>query len=344
MTPVSHKIIWIRSDLPPEYDERKRIVTAALEAGFVDILIREEDQELKKLGRYNALVVSGDQVLMEGKPVGKIVEIHSAEDARKASEFRDKVDFLIVRARDWKVIPLENLIAEFQSSDTKILASASSPEEAKLFSETLEVGVDGIVVESSPSLIGEFSRTAGSVMKIDLVPVPVTAIRPLASGDRVCVDTCSILRIGEGMLVGSHSSCLFLIASESVESEYVAARPFRVNAGAVHSYILTPSGKTRYLSEIRSGDEVLAVDAEGNSRNVVVGRSKIERRPLILVEVDAGGERHAVIIQNAETIRLVTEDGPISISELKVGDRVLVHLEEGGRHFGQQVKETIKEI
>jgi 3-dehydroquinate synthase II len=343
MSTVKPKIIWVRSDLPERYEERKRIVASALETGFVDILIREEDQELRRLGRYDAFVVKEDEVLLDGEVVGRIVDIRSAEDASRASELKDRVEHLIIRAQDWKVIPLENLIAEFQGSKTKVLASASSPEEAKLFFETLEVGVDGIVIESA-SRLSEFLASPTGLAEIPLTALPVTAIRPLSSGDRVCVDTCSLLRIGEGMLVGSQSSCLFLIASESMESEYVASRPFRVNAGAVHAYILTPTGKTRYLSEIKSGDEVLAVDAKGGARNVVVGRSKIEKRPLILVEVEAEGERHATIVQNAETIRLVTEDGPVSISDLQVGDRVLVRLEEGGRHFGQAVRETIKEI
>lgn len=33
-------------------------------------------------------------------------------------------------------------------------------------------------------------------------------------GDRVCVDLCSLLRPGEGMLVGSFARALFLVHSE----------------------------------------------------------------------------------------------------------------------------------
>jgi 3-dehydroquinate synthase II len=145
------------------------------------------------------------------------------------------------------------------------------------------------------------------------------------------------------MLVGSQSNCLFLIQSEAMESEYVAARPFRVNAGAVHAYVLTADGKTKYLSEVKSGEEVMAVDTEGNSRSVVIGRSKIEVRPLLLVEVEADGKKFSTILQNAETIRLCTPIGAVSISELKVGQEVLVRLEQGGRHFGHAIKETIME-
>ena len=240
---------------------------------------------------------------------------------------------------------MENLIAEFQKSETRILAGAATPEEAKVFSRTLEVGVDGVVIEpKDASAIKEFKElTRSERPKIGLTSVKVTRIAPVNVGDRVCLDTCSLLRIGEGMLVGSQSNCLFLIQSEAMESEYVAARPFRVNAGPVHAYVLTADGKTKYLSEVTSGEELMAVDTEGDSRPVVVGRAKIEVRPLLLVEVESNGKKFTTILQNAETIRLCTPAGPVSISELRVGHEVLVRLEQGGRHFGHAIRETITE-
>jgi len=181
-------------------------------------------------------------------------------------------------------------------------------------------------------------------LAVPLVRGQVTAIRSLGLGDRVCVDTCSLLRDGEGMLVGNASSGLFLVHAETIESGYVAARPFRVNAGPVHAYILLPDGKTKYLSELRAGDEVLAVDATGRARSVIVGRVKIERRPLVLVEAEASGQSLSTIVQNAETIRFVTPGGgAVSVSALRAGDEVLLHLEEGGRHFGMRIQETIQE-
>jgi 3-dehydroquinate synthase II len=172
----------------------------------------------------------------------------------------------------------------------------------------------------------------------------VTRVEPVGSGDRVCVDTCSIMNIGEGMLIGSYSKGLFLVHSESMESEYVASRPFRVNAGPVHAYIMTPGNKTKYLSEIETGDEVLTVDQEGNTKNVIVGRVKIEKRPLMLVEAEYEKITLRTLLQNAETIRLVKEDGkPVSVAELKVGDKIMVYLDPDARHFGMAIEETIIE-
>jgi 3-dehydroquinate synthase II len=343
---MSAKMIWVRADLPDGYDERKKLVSSALEAGLVNLVLREEDQGLRRLGRFEALTVRGQDVYSGDEKVGTLVKISSPADLKKASALRDKVKNIIISARDWKVIPLENLIAEFQGSETRLLMSAATPEEAKLFLETMEKGADGIVIETGePAALRSFSALAAhGPGKMELVPITVSRIAPLTVGDRVCVDTCSLLNVGEGMLVGSQSSCLFLVSSESMESEYVASRPFRVNAGAVHSYVLTADGKTKYLSEMRGGDEVLAVDKDGSSRRVVVGRSKIERRPLLMIEAEEKGRRYSTIVQNAETIRMVTPEGPVSVSDLKAGQKVLVRLEAGGRHFGHSINETIMEI
>ena len=150
--------------------------------------------------------------------------------------------------------------------------------------------------------------------------------------------------LGEGMLVGSQANALFLIHSETLKNPYVETRPFRVNAGAVYAYIKVSRDKTKYLSELKSGDEVLIVNQKGETRQENVGRIKIERRPMLLLEAESGQETMSAILQNAETICLVDKEGkPISVSKLKVGDEVLVNREQGGRHFGIKVEERLVE-
>jgi len=340
------RVVWVRSDHLPTYEERKKMVSSALESGYVEIVVREEDKELKRIGRFDAIVLRGKDLILDEEKIGELVEVRSPEDLAKAMALKDKAESVLIEAKDWKVIPLENLIADFQRSKTRLIATAHTPEDAKLFFETLEVGVGGVALTpSSPAKLKDFQRIASQELpKLELVKATVTKISPLGVGDRVCLDTCSIMRVGEGMLIGSQSACMFLVNSESMESEYVAARPFRVNAGPVHAYVLTPSGKTRYLSELRGGDEVMAVDSEGKCRNVVIGRSKIERRPLLLLEVMIDERKFSTILQNAETIRMCTPSGPTSISDLKVGQEVLVRVEAGGRHFGTAITETITEV
>jgi len=179
--------------------------------------------------------------------------------------------------------------------------------------------------------------------RIELVAARVTAVKPVGMGDRVCVDTASMMTLGEGMLIGSQAKGLFLVHSESEDSPYVAARPFRVNAGAVHAYIKVGE-KTRYLSELKSGDEVTVISKDGSARSAIVGRSKIEKRPMMLIEAEAEGAQISTLLQNAETIKLVGSDGlPRPVTDLKAGDEVLVHLEKSARHFGMKIEESIVE-
>ncbi len=72
---------------------------------------------------------------------------------------------------------------------------------------------------------------------------------------------------------------------------------------------------------------------------------KIERRPLKLVELRAGEVGGSVAIQNAETITLLSpEEKMISVTEIRPGDKVLVHLPKSrARHFGRAVDEFIIE-
>ena len=89
---------------------------------------------------------------------------------------------------------------------------------------------------------------------------------------------------------------------------------------------------------------MLVVDYQGRTKPAVVGRVKVERRPLMLVAAEVGSREIATILQNAETIRLTRTNGEaVSIVTLKPGDEVLVALEETGRHFGHKIQETIVE-
>jgi 3-dehydroquinate synthase II len=284
------------------------------------------------------------------KPNAGYIEIRGKDYEQFAVNIADYSNYVIVIGKDWKVIPLENIIAELQHKDAKVIAGVQSAEEARTALETLEYGADGVLIDTDD--VSELKkavemRDASIIGTIPLTTARITKVEELEMGDRVCVDTCSLMVRGEGMLVGSQSFALFLVHSESEESPYVAARPFRVNAGAVYAYVLVGE-KTKYLSELKSGDDVLIVNAEGSARKAVVGRVKIEKRPLMLVEaeveVGVGMKRGcSIILQNAETIKLMGKDKPISVVDLKEGDEVLVHVTEVARHFGIAVEEAVIE-
>jgi 3-dehydroquinate synthase II len=147
------------------------------------------------------------------------------------------------------------------------------------------------------------------------------------------------MKKGEGILVGCQSLGLFLIEAEIHETPFVAPRPFRVNTGSIALYVLVKGDKTRYLSELKAGDDILIIDRKGSTRNTSICRIKIEWRPLIIIEAICDENKIKTILQNAETIRLMTKVGSISVKDIKKGDDVLVYIERGGRHFGTLVEE-----
>ncbi len=315
----------------------KEIATTAIESG-ADAVVVDHADDIKNLGRITTIAPDGD--LKIGTDVAE-VSITDKASENTAAGIKDK-KFVIVTTSDWTVIPLENLVAQ---SD-RIIAKVKDLKEAELAATVLERGVAGILLATKdPAVVRAVAqRMKAPAGQVTLVPFTVTKITPVGMGDRVCVDTCSMLEDGQGMLMGNTSSAMLLVHAETLENPYVAPRPFRVNAGAVHAYILLPDKKTAYLSDLAIGGSVLVADAKGKAHTAIVGRTKIERRPLLLVEAEAGGAKTSLILQNAETIRLVTEDGSaISVVHLKSGDRVMGCVLEGGRHFGIAVKETIIE-
>jgi len=325
--------VWVEP-----YD--KKIVTTSIESGATAVVIPDQSkaEEAKKLARTTVISPDGDLKL--GKDV-VYIKIEGKEDEERAAKLPPGIK-VIVETTDWTVIPLENLIAQRED----LYAVVRNSEEARVALETLEKGVTGVVLRTQD--LNEIKKTSRileeSQERLQLVTATIKRILPLGLGDRVCVDTTSLMKRGEGMLVGNSSGGMFLVHAETEENPYVASRPFRVNAGAVHMYIRVPGGKTKYLCELSAGDRVMIYDSEGKGRVAFVGRSKVERRPMILVEATAGDKRLSCILQNAETIRLTKPEGtPLSVAELKEGDEVLAYLEEAGRHFGMKVKETIIE-
>jgi 3-dehydroquinate synthase II len=315
----------------------KEIATTAIESG-ADALVVDRAEDVRRLGRITTVAPDGD--LKPGKEVIECTITDKTSEDKAAAQ--GKHTLIIVATTDWTVIPLENLVAQ---SD-KIIALVKDEKEARMALHVLEKGTYGILLKTdSPAMVKSVAAILKSPTdKVRLVPFKVTKIHPVGMGDRVCVDTCSLLSDGEGMLMGNTSSAMLLVHAETLENPYVAPRPFRVNAGAVHAYILQPDGKTAYLSDLAIGGQVLVTDGKGTAHTAIIGRTKIERRPLLLVEAEAGKAKVSLILQNAETIRLVGEDGKaISVVNLQKGDTIMGCTLEGGRHFGMAVKETIRE-
>jgi 3-dehydroquinate synthase II len=339
------KELWLEIDQNTSPQEKESLLSLAHENADV---ILENNQTSNHNGKLDICFLTDlnektlAQLKKEGKKTAMRVTIQGKEDENKAAKAAElSVDYVIINCLDWRVIPLENLIAKGRGK-SNLIAEVTTSEDAKLVLEALELGTDGVLLKTGSS--NELEKTIKLIKaqapKMALTTGKILSIKPIGSGARVCVDTVDLMVPGEGMLVGCQSAGFFLVEAEVNENPYVQSRPFRVNAGPASHYTLTSTQSTRYLSELKAGDEVLIISREGKVRLTNVGRSKIEFRPLILIEAQADDTKIKTILQNAETIRLVTPKASKPVTELKPNDEVLVHLAaKGGRHFGISVPE-----
>ncbi|ERG90358.1 MAG: putative alternative 3-dehydroquinate synthase [Haloquadratum walsbyi J07HQW1] len=280
-----------------------------------------------------------------GTETGAYVRILSEEYETLAETAAADASYTIVVGEDWTIIPLENLIARI-GSETTLITGVTSAEEAQTAFETLEIGADGVLLDTDdPDEIRKTVavRDATERETLELEWATIVDIERAGMADRVCVDTANLMQHDEGMLIGSMSRGLLFVHAETAESPYVASRPFRVNAGAVHAYLRTPDGGTAYLSELQSGDKVQIVNTDGQTREGIVGRVKIEKRPMFRIEAEYDDDRIETLLQNAETIKVNTQSGRTAVTDLEPGDEIRLFYEKTARHFGEAVEESIIE-
>ena len=259
--------------------------------------------------------------------------------------------YLCMRFPDPTNIPLELVIASLQGSHTVVIKEVTDPEDAEdavVALGVMEVGSDGVLFSPvRQEALDHFGAALQEVAEPRVAISVATVLRtaPIGMGHRACIDLATLFEPTEGMLVGSTSQGGILCCPEVFFLPYMELRPFRVNAGAVHSYVYASGNRTNYLSELKAGSPAMVVGIDGRTREVPVGRIKTEIRPLRLIEVEfEGGEKANVIMQDDWHVRVFSEDGkPLNITELKAGDRVLGHLSSPGRHVGIPVDETIEE-
>ena len=284
--------------------------------------------------------------------IGLMVNISSEKEQESALSLIGSVNWILLKCDNWKMIPCENLIAAAENSGTKLAAIVENELEVPGIAFALEIGVDALVVNSDLielAIITKSQRLENKIQELiinddsDSISLNFGTIKEISTigiGERVCIDTTSLLQSGEGMLCGSFSNTFTLIHAETIDSEFVPTRPFRVNAGSIHSYIKMKNNTTKYLSELKSGDEVLIVNKEGMARTTKIGRIKLEKRPLIKIQwIDENNLEGNIILQQAETVRLVENNlNPISITKLKKGMQILIHNSSQTRHLGAPIR------
>jgi 3-dehydroquinate synthase II len=302
--------------------------------------------------RYNATGIIGDSK----KGIKSFPDFYEAiikckEDIVKITEYRDKVPYILLNFPDQKVIPLEEILGTFQKSSTKVAIRTNDISYLETFKGALERGVDAFIVDD-PKVIENFCNALSPSLELELNYAEITDIKNVEVGKRVCVNTIMSFKPREGILIGCSPSFMFLADAETdKENPYINPRDWRVNAGVACHYTFVPSDDPKkpgfgpkYLDDIKSGDRVMAVDANGKTRYIHVASTKTEKRSLTFIKAKYGKLEGAVYQQTAETVRLVSENSSIPVTQLKKGDKLKVYISNSmASHIGQKIDEFISE-
>ncbi len=327
--------------------------------------------------------------------VGKLVVLKDKAAQEEAMAALGSVEWVVVQGEvdedgnvDWqKMIPAENLIAAAQASGTKLAFCVDRASDVGGLARALELGVDALCINAAVAT-EELWQVAFEARQERNSNVSQSSIAPITNAiitgkcwrrevgttllaDRICVDLIQNLLPQEGCWVGSSAKIQALILSEAASSQYVPTRPFRINAGPVHSYIRMGDGTTtKYLCELQPGDPIEVFNSlTGTSRSVAVGRLKQEVRPCVLVELEVATEddvddsaqkyqRGQVFLQQAETVRLGRETGSfvrVTDLETKVDIQqdaslcennkhsILLRVTDSGTHVGKAYTGIVEE-
>lgn len=322
LPPTVRRVYLVRGELPQDIGNADVLLADVTAAGVTTAEVRSAYPEVT---------------------VGAYVEVSDAASLETACASARSEPWSLVAFLDPTKIPLEIVLAAAEGAAGRLVTAVHDVEEAQVVFGVLERGSDGVLMPVRA--VGEATRlkqvAESAAIHLDLVELEITGTSRVGMGERACVDTCSYLGQDEGILVGSHSKGMILCVSETHPLPYMPTRPFRVNAGALHSYALAGDARTCYLTELEAGRRVLAVDIKGAARLVTVGRVKIETRPLLKLDAVAiDGTAVNLIVQDDWHVRVLGPGGAVlNSTELAPGDKVLGYLPTADRHVGYPINE-----
>ena len=101
----------------------------------VDLILGEE------------LVIDGDALYINSKQVGRKVDVSNSSGQSVARAMAGSVEWILLEFGEWKMIPIENIIAACDGGPTKVAARISSAEQVLGAAFALQVGVDALLVD-----------------------------------------------------------------------------------------------------------------------------------------------------------------------------------------------------
>ncbi|WP_280264750.1 3-dehydroquinate synthase II family protein [Nocardia wallacei] len=326
--------------LPPHI---QKVVVIGPDTTGIDDLVAAADVVLS-----DHRLSTPDMPIATGAAQGVYIDVVDEHTLDIACRVATELDWLVVHFRqDPSRIPLEILLAAGDRADCRVVTVVHDLEDAEITLGVLERGSEGVLL--APRRVGDATDLVrichSQNISLTLEETEILSLRHVGLGERVCIDTCTHFGLDEGILVGSFAKGMLLACSETHPLPYMPTRPFRVNAAALHSYALAPDNHTRYLTELRGGSELLAVNVKGEARRIAVGRIKMETRPLMLITArTASGTDVELVMQNDWHVRVLGPGGSVlNITDLRPGDVVLGHTLTDQRHVGYPIKEFLHE-
>lgn len=302
-----------------------------------NLIVLETAADHAELDRLRAAQRSG------ADNIAALVDVVDDPSLTLACDAAITMPYTVVRFKDPTKIPLEIVIAAADSSPGQLICQADDLSEAQIIIDVLEKGSEGVLLapNDADDVFDLMDLLRTKTEPLALTELTVESTEHLGLGDRVCIDTCTHFDEDEGMLVGSYSHGFILCCSETHPLPYMPTRPFRINAGALHSYVLGKDNRTNYLSELKSGSTVIGVGADGRTRRIVVGRIKMESRPLLSIKAkSADGVDVNLIVQDDWHVRVLGPGAAVrNVTELAPGDQLLGFVATDKRHVGWPVGE-----
>lgn len=176
------KELWVEIDQTASPQEKESLLSLALENADA---ILQDSQASNRSGKLNITFLTElnekqiAQLKKESKKTAFRTIIKGKEDENKAAKAAElQIDYIIINCLDWRVIPLENLIAKARGK-SKLIAEVTTAEDAKLVLEALELGTDGVLLKTSNQKELEKTITIikAQTLKIALTTAKITEIK-----------------------------------------------------------------------------------------------------------------------------------------------------------------------
>ncbi len=121
--------------------QQNQYIDAVIEDDKVHFLANKETLEI--------LAPSTEANIAKSKSPRKVLKVCIKDKASENLIVRAAdlgAAYLVISTANWRVIPLENLIARVKGK-SKLIAEVTNAEEAKVALETLELGTDGVLLK-----------------------------------------------------------------------------------------------------------------------------------------------------------------------------------------------------